>query len=80
MKTIAQQLNVTDFPFIIKNKNGNIIYWENDELWEKSEYDSNGNVIYSENSDGKIIDDRPKGCEDKMLEMGGKKYRLIEVK
>ena len=29
MKTIAQQLNVTDFPFIIKDKNGNEIYFEN---------------------------------------------------
>ena len=28
MKTIAQQLNVTDFPFEIKDKNGNQIYFE----------------------------------------------------
>ena len=53
MKTIAQQLNVTDFPFIIKDKKGNKIYWENsDGFWEKSEYDSNGNEIYCENSYG----------------------------
>ena len=53
MKTIAQQLNVTEFPFEIKDKNGNIIYYENsDGWWVKSEYDSNGNQIYWENSNG----------------------------
>lgn len=28
MKTIAQQLNVTDFPFIVKDKNGKQLYYE----------------------------------------------------
>ena len=28
MKTIAQQLNVKEFPFEIKDKNGNEIYFE----------------------------------------------------
>jgi len=27
-KTIAQQLKITEFPFIIKDKNGNQIYYE----------------------------------------------------
>jgi hypothetical protein len=54
MKTIAQQLNVTEFPFEIKNNNGNTIYYENsNEFWVKWEYDSNRNTIYSENSDGR---------------------------
>jgi len=53
MKTIAQQLGIKEFPFEIKDKNGNKIYWENsDGFWEKSEYDSNGNEIYCENSYG----------------------------
>jgi len=53
MKTIAQQLNVKEFPFEIKDKNGNLIYFEtSDGYWSKKEYDSNGNVIYFENSDG----------------------------
>jgi YD repeat-containing protein len=53
MKTIAQQLNVTDFPFEIKNNNGNIIYYENsNEFWVKWEFDSNGNPTSYENSDG----------------------------
>jgi len=120
MKTIAQQLNVKDFPFTIKDKNGkeiyfensnewwrkweydsngNEIYWEdstgywckyeydsngNEIYWEestgdwiKSEYDSNGNQIYFENSHGKIRDNRPKGCEGKVVEIDGKKYKLV---
>lgn len=52
MKTIAQQLNVKDFPFEIKDKNGKLIYWEDSfGFWAKREYDSNGNEIYYENSD-----------------------------
>ena len=43
----------------------------------KSKYDSNGNKIYWENSDGKIIDNRPKGCEGKVVEIDGKKYKLV---
>jgi len=51
--TIAQQLNVKEFPFIIKDSNGKEIYWENsDGLWEKREYDSNGKEIYYEDSYG----------------------------
>jgi hypothetical protein len=51
--TIAQQLKVKDFPFEIKDKNGNVIYYENSkEDWIKREYDANGNRIYYENSNG----------------------------
>ena len=120
MKTIAQKLNVTEFPFEIKDKNGNQIYcetsdgywykreldsngnaiycensygfWDKREFhsngnltyhedsngyWYKNEYDSNGNKIYWENSKGKIIDNRPKGCEGKVIEIDGKKYKLV---
>ena len=53
MKTIAQQLNIKEFPFEIKDLNGNDIYWENSKgYWEKREYNSNNNRIYHENSDG----------------------------
>jgi hypothetical protein len=80
MKTIAQQLNVTEFPFEIRDKNGNRIYWENSYgVWYKSEYDSNGNEIYCENSDGEIEDNRPKGCEGKVVEIEGKKYKLTQI-
>jgi glucan-binding YG repeat protein len=53
MKTIAQQLNVKDFPFSIKDANGNRIYYENSNgFWFKSEYDADNNEIYYENSNG----------------------------
>lgn len=53
MKTIAQQLNVTDFPFKIKDNNGKEIYYETSAgYWNKKQYDSNGNIIYFEDSDG----------------------------
>ena len=63
MKTIAQQLNVKDFPFEIRDKNGYLIYWENSNGdWIKSEYDSNGQIYYVK-SNGEIYDNSPKGCE-----------------
>jgi len=53
MKTIAEQLNVKEFPFSIKDKNGNIIYIENEDgYWYKSEFDSNNNRLYFEDSFG----------------------------
>jgi len=54
--TIAQQLSVKDFPFIIKDEQGNEIYRElSDGYWRKYEYDSNGNEIYWENSNGRWV-------------------------
>ena len=51
--TIAQQLKIKEFPFIIKDSKGNRIYYENsDGDWVKREYDSNGDRIYWEDSDG----------------------------
>ncbi len=73
MKIIAQQLNVKEFPFIIKDSNGNEIYFENsDGVWVKREYDSYGNQIYYENSHGKIIDNRPKQVELTLDEIANK--------
>jgi hypothetical protein len=51
--TIAQQLKIKDFPFVIKDSNGNQIYYEtSDGYWVKSEYDANGKEIYFEDSNG----------------------------
>ncbi len=59
--TIAQQLNITTFPFEIKDEQGRLIYHEFiDGSWLKKEYDQNGNEIYYENSIGYILDNRPK--------------------
>ncbi len=53
MKTIAQQLNVKDFPFIIRDNDENIIYWEDSVgYWAKRKFDSKGNEIYYEDSTG----------------------------
>jgi hypothetical protein len=61
MKTIAQQLNIKEFPFEIKDKNGKLLYAEDSyNYWSKCERDENGNVRYYENSNGKIIDNRVK--------------------
>ncbi len=50
-KTIAEQLGVKEFPFEIKDSNGNDIYFEDsNRYWHKREYDSNGKPIYLENS------------------------------
>ena len=54
--TIAQQLKITKFPFVIKNDAGNVIYREESSgRWVKREYGSSGFVIYSERSDGSWI-------------------------
>jgi hypothetical protein len=51
--TISQFLNVKDFPFEIKDKNGKLIYFEySNGLWFKSEYDDRGKEIRFENSTG----------------------------
>ena len=90
MKTIAEQLKVKDFPFVIEDKNNNEIYYENsggfwwkqeydsnnnrinsecsNRNWVKREYDSNNNEIYYEDSDGKIIDNRPKSTPEFTME------------
>jgi len=53
MKTIAEQLNIKEFPFTIRDKNGNLLYYEHsDNFWFKYELDEEGNERYFENSDG----------------------------
>ena len=52
-ETRAQELGITKFPYIEKDENDNIIYYEDSNGdWYKREYDSNGDIIYYENSDG----------------------------
>ena len=53
MKTIAQQLKITKFPFIINDDNGNELYYEDsDGAWNRCEFNDNGNELYYETSDG----------------------------
>ena len=52
-KTIAQQLNITNFPFEIKDEKGNRVYYEDSNgYWAKRHFDEKGNRIYFENSNG----------------------------
>ena len=61
------------------DSNGKEIYWEDsDGCWLKYEWDSKGNQIYFEDSKGKIIDNRPKTCENKIVEIEGIKYKLVK--
>ena len=82
-QTIAQQIKwdfKTNGDLEIRDKNGKRIYFEDSgEFWEKREYDSEGNEIYYKNSNGIIIDNRPKPCEDKVVEIEGVKYKLIKL-
>jgi hypothetical protein len=79
--TIAQQLNITTFPFEIKDDNGRKIYREDSYgYWEKAEYDQNGNQIYYENSNGRIMDNRPKPKPEPVQTAVGwlvEKYELV---
>ncbi len=51
--TIAKQLKIKEFPFEIKDSEGNQIYFENSNgYWSKSEWDSKGKEIYWETSYG----------------------------
>jgi hypothetical protein len=67
--TIAQQLKVTKFPFVIRDENGNKIYWEaRNRFWSKREYDDKGKVIYFEDNTGRIIDSRLKPVPEYTME------------
>jgi hypothetical protein len=80
MKTIAEQLNVTEFPFRVKDSNGNLIYSEySNGYWWRGKYDANGNKIYFENSRGEIEDKRSKPYEDRVVEIDGVKYKLTKI-
>jgi len=53
MITIAQQLKIKKFPFIINDHNGHQIYAEYESgFWIRREKDEKGNQTFSENSYG----------------------------
>ncbi len=73
MKTIAQQLNIKDFPFVIKDKQGNEIYYEDSKgNWYKQEFNEQGNEIYYEDVCGYIKDNR-----EEIIEVNGIKYKRV---
>jgi hypothetical protein len=79
--TIAQQLNITEFPFDIKNEEGKLIYTElSNGYWCKWEYEKDGKLIYTEDSDGYIADNRPKPKPEPVQTAVGwlvEKYELV---
>ena len=63
-----------------RDSQGNEIYFEDTNgFWVKWEYDSQGKRIYFKNSGGKIVDNRPKPCENKEIIIEGIKYKLTKV-
>jgi len=77
--TIAQQLKIKDFPFVINNKDGNEIYHEySTGFWSKREYDAHGNEIGFENSAGTVIDKRPKVVEVTLQQIADKMGIKVE--
>jgi len=81
-QTIGQQIKwdfKTNGYLEIKDKNGNVIYYENSNGdWSKYEWDTQGNHIYFENSRGVIKNNRPKPCEGKEIVIEGIKYKLVK--
>ena len=67
--TLAQQNNITQFPYIITDEKGNRIYIENSNgSWTKREFDSTGKTIYYESSDGY--------CEHMEYDVNGRLTRI----
>jgi len=80
MKTIAQQLNIKEFPFIIKDADGKVIYSEHyNGYWVKREWDG-GNRIYYEDSNGDLVDNRPKTDVQKAIDLLTAEGLLVDGK
>ena len=67
--TIAQQLGVKEFPFVIYDNRLDKLYYEDRTgYWCKREFDDDGNQIYYEDSNGRIVNDRPKAVPEYTME------------
>lgn len=69
------------FPIEINDANGNQTYYEDSNgFWGKREYDAKGNQTYYEDSEGeKRGTPRSQSCAGKVIEVDGKKYKLMEL-
>ena len=63
------------------NADGNETYYENSTgYWWKAEYNADGNETYYEDSKGvKKGTPRSQSCNGKVIEVDGKKYKLMEL-
>ena len=62
-----------------RNSKGVIYHEDSNKYWAKWERDSEGNQIYFEDSDGIIVDNRPKPYEGKEIVIDGEKYKLTKI-
>ena len=68
------------FPIAIKDPKGNETYYENSKgTWYRREHDEKGNRTYYENSDGRKEVTPRASCNNKVITIDGKKYKLTEV-
>jgi len=62
------------------DKKGNKTYSENSNgYWYRCEYDENGNQTYYEDSGGHKRGTKRGSCDGKVIEVDGKKYKLMEL-
>ena len=60
------------------DEDGNETYYENsDGYWSRLEYDKNGKQTYFENSNGINKGTKRGSCAGKVIEVDGKKYKLM---
>jgi len=62
------------------DEKGNKTYSENSNgYWYRCEYDKNGNETYYEDSGGHKEGTKRGSCDGKVIEVDGKKYKLMEL-
>ena len=60
--------------------NGRQTYYEDsNKFWSKREYDTNGNQTYFEDNSGYKKGTKRGSCSGKVIEVDGKKYKLMEL-
>ena len=82
LSEIYKELGIAfTFPIEIKDANDNDTYYETSRgYFCKREYDAKGNETYFEDSDGwKEGTPRSQSCAGKVIEVDGKKYKLMEL-
>lgn len=82
LSEIYKELGIDfSFPIVIKDANGNKTYFETSRGYLcKREYDSKGNATYYEDSSGyKECTPWSQSCAGKVIEVDGKKYKLMEL-
>ena len=62
------------------DEKGNLTYFEDSNgFWTRREYDENGNETYYEDSYGYKGGTKRSSCSGKVIEVDGKKYKLMEL-